>query len=129
MTRRTIGKIVRLLAVVAPMSACYVEPAPPPAVMPPPPPQTAVEPPAPPPPQGEVVVEPPPPPPPQAEPAPPPPPSPDHVWIVGAYGYSGGRYVWEPGHYERRPRRAARYVHGHWQEAGRGRAWIGGHWE
>jgi hypothetical protein len=135
MTVRTIGAVARLLAIVAPMSACYVEPAAPPppppqvAPPPPPPPQGVIEPPAPPPPQGEVVIEPPPPPPPQLEAPPPPPPSQEHVWVAGAYSWQGGRYTWEPGHYERRPRANSRHVAGHWQGAGRGRVWVGGHWD
>jgi hypothetical protein len=138
MTLQRLGDLARLFEIVAPMTACYVEPgaprppSPPQEVAPmqptPPPPQVIA--PAPPPPQGEVIVmEPPAPPPPQVEPPPPPPPSPDHVWIAGAYTWSAGRYTWERGHYDRRPRLNARYASGHWEGTGRGHVWVAPHWE
>jgi hypothetical protein len=78
---------------------------------------------------GEVVVEgePPPPPPVQVEVAPPPP-APDYYWVVGYHRWYGGRYVWVPGRYERRPHPAAVWAPAHWEMHPRGRIWIEGRW-
>jgi hypothetical protein len=79
--------------------------------------------------QGEVVVaDPPPPPPPPPEEAPPPPPSQGVVWVPGAHRWDGNRYVYEKGHYDRPPRENARYVQGHWEQRGKGKTWVNGHW-
>lgn len=50
------------------------------------------------------------------------------VWIHGSWGWSGGRYHWAPGHYER-PRPGYRYEPRHWVKNGRGQ-WQerGGRW-
>ncbi|MGA2449056.1 MAG: hypothetical protein ABTD50_10300 [Polyangiaceae bacterium] len=78
----------------------------------------------------EVVVEsPPPPPPPVVEPAPPAPASADDVWVAGYYGWSGQRYEWRRGHYERRPRPGARYSAGHWEPRARGKVWVEARWQ
>jgi outer membrane biosynthesis protein TonB len=112
------------------LGACYVEPAPPPAVAPPPPQPVVYQQPAPPPAPAEVVVEAPPPPPAPPPPEPvPPPPSPEHYWVVGYHRWDGHAYVWERGHYERRPRPNARYVNGHWEARGRGHVWVESRWE
>jgi hypothetical protein len=82
-----------------------------------------------PPPQGEVVVEsePPPPPPVQTEVVPAPP-APDYYWVVGYHRWYGGRYVWVPGRYERRPHAQAQWETAHWEVRGRGRVWVEGRW-
>jgi hypothetical protein len=81
------------------------------------------------PPPAEVAEAPPAPPPPPAPEPVPPPPSPEHYWVVGYHRWDGHRYVWERGHYERRPRPDARYVNGHWEARGRGHVWVESRWE
>ncbi len=74
------------------------------------------------------VVEPPdlPPaiPPPRVE-AVPPPPTPRVVWQPGGWHFSGGSYVWVPGHYVKRLAAYHRWIPGHWDP---GRVWVAGHW-
>jgi hypothetical protein len=89
-----------------------------------------VEAPPPPPPQAEIIVEAPPaPPPPIVEAPPPPPPSTEFVWAAGYHRWDGHRYVWAPGHYERRPRVGARWVPARWEVRGRGKVWVEAHFE
>jgi hypothetical protein len=98
------------------LSACVVAPVPPPRVVyaaPPP----VVEPPpvvidmAPPPPQVEVV---------------PVVPFVGAIWIGGYWGWSGGRHVWMPGHYEH-PRAGYQWRPHAWvQEGGRWHLHAGG---
>jgi hypothetical protein len=106
-------------------SGCYVESGPPPAQ---PAPAAVYQPAAAAAPVAVVEAPPAPPPAPPAEPVPPSP-GPDHYWVAGYHRWNGREYVWEKGHYERRPRPNAKYVGGHWEQRGRGRAWVDGHWE
>lgn len=108
-------------------AGCYVESGPPPAQ----PAQAVVYQPAQPaaaPAQVVVEAPPAPPPAPPAEPVPPPP-TPEHTWVAGHHRWDGRAYVWERGHYERRPHANARYVAGHWDRREHGHVWIDGHWE
>jgi hypothetical protein len=47
------------------------------------------------------------------------------VWVAGAHRWDGHRYIYEGGHYDRAN---ARYVQGHWEERGKGKVWVNGHW-
>jgi WXXGXW repeat (2 copies) len=80
-------------------------------------------------PVAEVVVARPPPPP-RPEPPPPPPPGDPaiFVWQPGHWKWNGHDYAWHPGHYEKRPARAAVWVPAEWVE--RGGQWVyhPGHW-
>jgi WXXGXW repeat (2 copies) len=77
---------------------------------------------------GEVVAEaPPPPPPPPPEPIPPSP-GPGNVWIAGYHRWDGHKYNWERGHYERPPRENSHFEQGHWEQRGKGKVWVDGHW-
>lgn len=104
-----IARSIFALGSVLAMTAC-VEPVPvyrePPAVI--------VRAPLPPP---EIIVE-----------RPPPLPGPEFVWQEGHWRYVRGQYVWNPGHYVRRPQPAAVWVPPHWTE--RDGAWFftDGHW-
>ena len=49
------------------------------------------------------------------------------VWIDGDWYWSGGRYVYSRGHWER-PRAGRAYVRGTWTHSHRGYAWRRGHW-
>lgn len=106
--------LVSLVALSVAASGCYAEA----TTVPPPPPPTA-----------EVTIEgePPPPPPVQVE-VQPAPPAPDYYWVVGYHRWYGGRYVWVPGRYERRPHPAANWEAAHWEARGRGRVWVEGRW-
>lgn len=55
-------------------------------------------------------------------------PGPGHVWINGYWGYSGSRYEWNRGHWERPPHRGARWVDGRWDHEGRGYRYRKGYW-
>lgn len=57
---------------------------------------------------GGYYVAPPPPPPPVMYA--PPMPAPGYVWVPGYYAYSGSRYVWNNGYWNRPPRGNARWV-------------------
>lgn len=58
-------------------------------------------------------------------------PSEDHAWVPGYWTYSDNRWVWMPGHWERRPSTGATWVPGHWDKNAdeRGWVWTPGHWE
>jgi hypothetical protein len=50
-------------------------------------------------------------------------------WIEGHYRWDGVRYVWERGHWERRPHSHAVWVPAHWQRRPDGRhEFIPGYW-
>jgi hypothetical protein len=55
-------------------------------------------------------------------------PSPLHVWIGGFWAWHG-RWVWEPGRWELRPRGRVAWVAGHWDRHLNGWVWVPGHWE
>jgi hypothetical protein len=55
-------------------------------------------------------------------------PGPEHVWIEGYHRWDGDRYVWVPGHWDRRPRAGAAWVAGHWGHDRHGWYWVEGHW-
>ena len=55
-------------------------------------------------------------------------PGPDYVWIRGYHRWEGDRYVWVPGHWERRHHAGAVWVDGHWQHDREGWFWVEGHW-
>ena len=57
----------------------------------------------------------------------PPAPSSTHVWIGGYWAWRG-RWVWVGGTYVVRPRAAAVWVPGHWDQRPRGWVWVPGHW-
>ena len=97
-----------LLAISAPAMGCTVYTRPPP--------DTVVE-----------VSDAPPPPPAEVEVVPPSP-GVEYVWIGGHQRWTGQRYVWERGHYDRRPNRNARFVRAHWEHRGRATVWVDGHW-
>jgi hypothetical protein len=71
-------------------------------------------------------------PPPAIKPEPPPPPPPGDpavfVWQPGHWRWDGRDYQWHPGHYEKRPARAADWVPAEWVE--RNGQWVyrPGHW-
>lgn len=51
-----------------------------------------------------------------------------YVWIDGYWGYSGGRYAWVPGRWDRPPRGRSRWEAGRW-ETRKGRyQYRQGHW-
>jgi hypothetical protein len=56
-------------------------------------------------------------------------PSSEHVWVRGYWMSRNGRWVWMPGHYERRPRAGVAWVQGHWDRTPAGWTWRQGHWE
>jgi hypothetical protein len=45
-------------------------------------------------------------------------PGPGYVWIDGYWGYSGGRYAWVAGRWDRPPRPRARWESGRWETRG-----------
>ena len=55
-------------------------------------------------------------------------PGPDFIWIRGYQAWNGVRYIWVPGHWERRPIGRRGWVPGHWAHNGQGWFWIEGHW-
>ena len=55
-------------------------------------------------------------------------PGPEFVWIEGYHRWDGDRYVWVPGHWDRRPRAGADWVPGHWAHDRQGWYWVEGHW-
>jgi hypothetical protein len=50
------------------------------------------------------------------------------VWVAGAHRWDGHNYVYERGHYDQPPRSNAHYVQGHWEQRGKGKTWVNGHW-
>lgn len=57
----------------------------------------------------------------------PPPPRYAHVWIAGSWGYSGGKYVWVKGRYER-SRPGETYVGATWVKGSGGYQQKAGYW-
>lgn len=56
-------------------------------------------------------------------------PGPDFIWIEGFHRWDGTRYVWIPGHWERRPHPKAVWMPGRWRHNDRGWFWVEGHWK
>jgi len=54
-------------------------------------------------------------------------PSAAHVWVEGYWSHYEGRWVWNPGHWELRPRVGAVWISGHWDRTPRGWVWRPGH--
>ena len=54
-------------------------------------------------------------------------PYPGAVWVRGHWQWTGGRYHWFPGHWER-PRNGYIWVHAHWDRSGNRWRFIPGHW-
>jgi hypothetical protein len=94
-----------------------------------------------PPPRGEVYIAEPAPPPPADEEvivdgppepyyeAPPPAPGVDFVWIEGEWAWSGHRWVWRHGHYDRRPYGRDHWVAARWRHGDHGWVRVEGRWE
>jgi hypothetical protein len=74
-----------------------------------------------------VVQQPPPMPPPQPDYFTPQP-SPYAVWIPGAWGFDGYRYIWVAGHWAEPPAHYSVYVGPHWAYRGEGYIFIRGYW-
>jgi hypothetical protein len=57
-------------------------------------------------------------------------PGPDYFWIGGRWNYSGSRWVWMNGHYDRHPHFHAGggWEAGHWESRGGNSVWHEGHW-
>jgi hypothetical protein len=55
-------------------------------------------------------------------------PGPEYVWVEGYHRWDGRAYVWVGGHYDRPPRRGARWERAHWEDRGRRHVWIEGAW-
>jgi WXXGXW repeat (2 copies) len=70
------------------------------------------------------------PPPLRVEPVPPPPSGPTKVWVwqPGHWYWDGRDYDWKPGHYEKRPARAASWVAPTWVARGSQWVFVPGHW-
>jgi len=49
------------------------------------------------------------------------------IWIDGDWTWSGGRYVYVRGHWDR-PRSGRVWVRGEWESTPRGYRWHRGHW-
>lgn len=49
------------------------------------------------------------------------------IWIDGEWGWTGGRYQYSRGHWDR-PRQGHSYMRGNWEHTSRGYAWRKGHW-
>ena len=88
------------------------------------------------PPPGRVVVEPPPggiivetEPPPLVVETVPPLPGVGFIWIAGYWNWGGHRWVWERGHYERRPHEAAVWHRPMVEVRGGHRYFVPGRWE
>jgi hypothetical protein len=55
-------------------------------------------------------------------------PSPDHSWVPGCWIWSRGRYVWQPGYWERmRPEWI--WIPAHYEWTPRGYVFVGGYWD
>jgi len=57
------------------------------------------------------------------------PPSREHIWVSGDWVWTGGRYQWHEGHWDRPRNSKARWADGHWQNTRRGYKWVPGHWQ
>ncbi len=55
-------------------------------------------------------------------------PSSAHVWVPGYWQWTGRKYVWHGGHWEKRPTTGATYVEGHWEKQPQGWVWVPGMW-
>jgi len=55
-------------------------------------------------------------------------PGPDYAWVDGYYRWDGGRYVWGPGEWRRRPHPGAVWVAGEWRRHGNRYRWHEGRW-
>ncbi len=67
-------------------------------------------------------------PPPELAEIPPPAPSPNSLWRVGHWVWSGVNYLWTRGHYIERPTPTANWSRGYWQQGPDGWVWVEGHW-
>ncbi len=54
-------------------------------------------------------------------------PGPAFIWIEGYWAWHS-RWVWQPGHWERRPHAGAVWERGRWDHDARGWRWHRGHW-
>jgi len=57
-------------------------------------------------------------------------PGPEFFWIGGRWNYSGSRWMWMNGHYERHPHfhTGGGWEGGHWENRGGNSVWHEGHW-
>ena len=57
-------------------------------------------------------------------------PGPDYFWIGGRWNYSGSRWVWLNGHFDRHPHfhPGGGWEAGHWEHRGGNSVWHEGHW-
>jgi hypothetical protein len=55
-------------------------------------------------------------------------PGPEFIWVRGYHRWDGERYLWVPGHWERRPHAGAVWVNGEWKHHRDGWFWVEGHW-
>lgn len=55
-------------------------------------------------------------------------PGPNWVSDGGYHAWRGGKYVWVPGHYIKKPRPNAVWVAGHYDKRGRGWVYVQGRW-
>lgn len=116
MTRALPRPVSALAAIAASLclSACVVAPLPGPAVVNPYPGEAeVVAPVGPPPPYSEAITV---------------APAPGYIWIGGFWGWGGGRYAWNAGHWER-PRPGYRWVPRSWARGPGGWHQRGGRWE
>lgn len=56
-------------------------------------------------------------------------PAPDHHWIPGYHAWSGGDYVWVPGHWDRAPHPRQVWINGQWKQHRDGWYWVEGRWK
>ena len=52
----------------------------------------------------------------------------DYVFIKGHWGYSGGKYEWAPGRWDRPEANHRRWNDGHWAHDRHGYYWVEGSW-
>ena len=55
-------------------------------------------------------------------------PGPGYVWIRGNWNYTGGRYNWAPGRWERPPHGRTHWEAGRWEKHGSQYHFREGHW-
>jgi hypothetical protein len=55
-------------------------------------------------------------------------PGPGFIWINGYWGYTGGRYAWVPGRWERPPHPRSRWEEGRWERHGDRWGYRKGRW-